>query len=298
MSAVHPTAFISYAWDADTTPWVKQFATLLRTDGIDCKLDQWELAHGDQLAEFMDRSVRESDYVLIVCTPKYKIRSDGRIGGVGYEGDIMTAEVMNKKNHRKFIPILKAGRWEDSAATWLSGKLYVDLRGGLPSTNYQDLVRTIYGLNEEASPLGTGPSFRSATSREQLANRARRLQPVLRGATVLVVNDHISTMSPTIEILTDSGVSVQTATSKREAISLMQSTYFDAIISDMRRGTTPDEGQRFLLETRRLGIARPTIFSVYNFEPERGTPPYAFAIANYVNDIVNRTFDALEHERG
>jgi len=55
--------------------------------------------------------------VLIVCTPKYKLRSDGRIGGVGYEGDIMTAEVMTNKNHRKFIPILKEGSWEDSAPT-------------------------------------------------------------------------------------------------------------------------------------------------------------------------------------
>jgi hypothetical protein len=42
-------------------------------------LDQWELQPGDQLPAFMERAVRENDYVLIVCTPLYKRRSDERL---------------------------------------------------------------------------------------------------------------------------------------------------------------------------------------------------------------------------
>ncbi len=114
--------FISYSWDNDDHKnWVRELATRLRSDGIDVTLDQWHLVPGDQLPEFMERSVRESDYVLIVCTHKYKERSDNRRGGVGYEGDIITAEFMATRNHRKFIPILRQQPWEDSAPNWLLG---------------------------------------------------------------------------------------------------------------------------------------------------------------------------------
>ena len=112
--------FISYSRDNDDHKnWVRELAARLRSDGIDVTLDQWHLVPGDQLPEFMERSVRGSDYVLIICTYKYKERSNNRQGGVGYEGDIITAEFMATRNHRKFIPILRQQPWEDSAPNWL-----------------------------------------------------------------------------------------------------------------------------------------------------------------------------------
>ena len=106
-NAAAPNVFISYSWDSDQhREWTLQLAERLRGDGADVTLDQWHLAPGDQMAEFMERAVRENDLVLIICTPSYKQKSDQRSGGVGYEGDIMTAEVLSTRNHRKFIPIL------------------------------------------------------------------------------------------------------------------------------------------------------------------------------------------------
>ena len=100
-------ASISYSWDDDGhKTWVATLASKLREDGVTTILDQWHAVPGDQLPEFMEKQIRESDYVLIICTPNYRLKSDGRKGGVGYEGDIMTAEVQTKRNHRKFIPIL------------------------------------------------------------------------------------------------------------------------------------------------------------------------------------------------
>src|SRR3712207_6273724 len=97
-----PRAFISYAWEStEHQAWVRDFATRLRADGINVTLDQWTLAPGDQLTHFMEQSVRENDYVLIICTPRYAERSNQRAGGVGYEGDIMTAELLNHQNQRK-----------------------------------------------------------------------------------------------------------------------------------------------------------------------------------------------------
>jgi hypothetical protein len=76
---------------------------------VDVTLDQWHVGPGDQLPEFMERGIRESDFVIILCTPRYKEKSEGRKGGVGFEGHIMSAEMYLSGNQRKFIPVLGQG---------------------------------------------------------------------------------------------------------------------------------------------------------------------------------------------
>lgn len=106
-----PKAFISYSWDDEAhKEWVAELAATLRGDGVETILDQWHAVPGDQLPSFMEREIRENEYVLIICTPNYRLKSDERKGGVGYEGDIMTAEVHTLGNHRKFIPVLARGK--------------------------------------------------------------------------------------------------------------------------------------------------------------------------------------------
>ncbi|HRI59462.1 MAG TPA: toll/interleukin-1 receptor domain-containing protein, partial [Saprospiraceae bacterium] len=153
----NPTAFISYAWESDELKnWVKALATKLRGIGIDVKLDQWEVVPGDQMPHFMEKSVRENDFVLIICTPKYKVKSENRIGGVGYEGDIMTAEILQKSNNRKFIPILKSGTIETSIPSWLQGKYHLNFSSDTHfEHNFEDLAATILNSHEVAPQLGS-----------------------------------------------------------------------------------------------------------------------------------------------
>ena len=150
-----PTAFVSYSWESDEhRDWVKELSTRLRSDGVATILDQWAAVLGDQLPEYMERGIRDNDFVLIVCTPTYKAKSDSRTGGVGYEGDIMTAEVLTDGNHRKFIPILRQGSWSSSLPSWLKGKLSIDLSGNPYSeANYDELRRTLLGIREHAPPV-------------------------------------------------------------------------------------------------------------------------------------------------
>ena len=150
-----PKAFISYSWDSNThKEWVADLATDLRRDGVEAILDQWDAVPGDQLTAFMEKEIRENDYVLIICTPNYQLKSNARKGGVGYEGDIMTAEVHNRGNHRKFIPILAQGTWNEAAPTWLEGKIYVDLSSDEKyGANYSDLTATLLGTRPLAPPV-------------------------------------------------------------------------------------------------------------------------------------------------
>jgi hypothetical protein len=154
-----PKAFVSYSWDDDPhKAWVADLATELRNDGVETRLDQWHAVPGDQLPAFMESEIRNNDYVLIICTPNYQLKSDERKGGVGYEGDIMTAEIHTDGNHRKFIPILASGTWAESAPSWLKGKYYIDLSTpDRRKRNYSDLTATLLGTRAVAPPVRPSP---------------------------------------------------------------------------------------------------------------------------------------------
>lgn len=188
-----PTAFISYSWDSnDHKKWVHNLALRLRNDGIEVILDQWHLTPGDQLPEFMERAVRDCEFVLVVCTQKYKIRSDRREGGVGYEGDIMTAEVLNLRNQRKFIPILREGTWIGSAPSWLSGKYYIDLSGNSYSeSQYTDLLTTMMGTRTVAPPVGQEKLFNSAKPASSAVGTKNRVQDFIPIVITGVIVDEV-----------------------------------------------------------------------------------------------------------
>lgn len=155
----NPKAFVSYSWDGDShRDWIADLARRLRQDGIEVTLDQWSVAPGDQLPEFMEKSIRENDYIIIVCTPRYRERSDSRAGGVGYEGDIMTGEVLTRRNNRKFIPVLRGPSWEESAPGWLQGKYYIDLSEEVYERGYVELRETLHGNRPKAPPVGQAPT--------------------------------------------------------------------------------------------------------------------------------------------
>lgn len=169
-----PSAFVSYSWDDDDhKKWVRDLSAQLRGDGVEVILDQWHTVPGDQLPGFMETAVRENEYVLIVCTPRYKERSDKRVGGVGYEGDVITGEVMTTRNQRKFIPILRRGRWHEAAPSWLAGKYYLDLSGSPYSEeNYQDLLTTMLGTRPGPPPVSQPEAGRSAEAPWQHIGRS------------------------------------------------------------------------------------------------------------------------------
>jgi hypothetical protein len=178
MSSKIPRAFISYSWDSeDHKLWVRDLAIRLRQDGVDVMLDQWGVAPGDQLPEFMEHSLREHDFILIVCTAQYKRKSDGRIGGVGYEGHIMTAELFTARNNRKFIPILRHASWEEAAPSWLQGRYYIDLsQPDRFEANYQDLLATLHGQRLQAPPLGKPPKIKASASQSRPEARPQPAQ--------------------------------------------------------------------------------------------------------------------------
>lgn len=142
-----PIVFISYSWDTEEyKEWIRNFSKQLNDSGINVILDQNDLVLGDPLPMFMEQSIAKSDYVLIMCTPKYKEKADSRKGGVGYEESIITSDVLFNQNHRKYITVLASGTWETSTPIWANGKYGVDLtQEETYIDEFHKLVHTIKG---------------------------------------------------------------------------------------------------------------------------------------------------------
>lgn len=146
MEAHLPKVFISYCNgdpDADAA-WIEHFAKDLQDQGILVTLDAWSLAFGDPLPFFMETAVRDNEFVLLICTESYKEKVDKRLGGAGYEANAMTAELFEKRNHRKFIPVLRGKEAWSSLPTFRQGAYYVDMRDD--SSHEDNLNRLVKNL--------------------------------------------------------------------------------------------------------------------------------------------------------
>jgi hypothetical protein len=161
----NPHVFVSYSWDTEQhKAWVLTFVNLLRAQGIDAFIDQTHLDLGAQTPEFMERSVRESDRVLIICTDTYKHRFDNRKGGAGYEGHIITGEIITEVGKNKFIPVLRGGDWQASLPTALSGIYGVDLRNDSVG-EFRKLVESLHGVSH-ISPVAANPVWLQGPSKQ------------------------------------------------------------------------------------------------------------------------------------
>ena len=155
-----PKVFISYSWESkEHSDWVNSLADKLLADGIEAIIDNYDVSPGDRLPKFMESSIKDSDYVIIICTEEYKRKANNREKGVGYESHIISAELYNNHNDRKFIPIIRQGDFNTAVPTYLDGKLAIDLRGNpFNETSYKDLIASIFKFKKKPK-VGIRPYY-------------------------------------------------------------------------------------------------------------------------------------------
>jgi len=77
----------------------------------------------------MTRSVRDSDFVPIVCTPRYAAKAIANEGGVGFEGSVIAGSILTSgATQNKFIPLLRAGTPAESIPLFRLNRLYIDFK--------------------------------------------------------------------------------------------------------------------------------------------------------------------------
>lgn len=132
----------------------------------------------------------------------------------------------------------------------------------------------------------------------RLVQRARRLEDVLEGASILWVDDNPGNNRPVERILrSDFGVNVRVAIDTDEAMDSLRHTDFDLVVSDMRRGAEPTAGLTLLNEMRREDFDQ--LFIVYSagFDPAQGVPRGVFASTAGPENLLHYVMDALERVR-
>ncbi len=109
---VRPKVFISYSHDSqEHKKRVLELANRLCREGIDCHIDQYEIAPPEGWPQWMEKQIAWADYVVVVCTETYERRFSGREEpgkglGAAWEGAIITQQLYdNAGNNDKFIPV-------------------------------------------------------------------------------------------------------------------------------------------------------------------------------------------------
>lgn len=152
--------FFSYSHDsAPHKAWVLKLATDLRAAGVDAILDQWDLRPGQDTSMFMQRGISESDRVVLICTESYVKKAEVGSGGVGYERLILTAELVQNIDTKKFIPLVRNNGLKGKVPNFLGPRLYIDFSDDAQYTEkLEELLRELLGVPANVKPpLGPNP---------------------------------------------------------------------------------------------------------------------------------------------
>ncbi len=160
--------FVSYSWTTpDHEAWVLKLGSDLRASGIDVILDKWDLKEGHDAHAFMEKMVTDPNIkkVILVCDKAYAEKTDGRMGGVGTEAQIISSEIYTKQDQNKFVAIVKE-RGDDGRPylpVYYRSRIYIDLSDpGTFSENFDQLLRWAFDQPLYKKPeLGSKPTFLS-----------------------------------------------------------------------------------------------------------------------------------------
>ncbi len=163
MSDIPPRVFMSYAHvNASHKNWVRLLAMRLRSHGVEVLLDQWENTAGSNVILFMNSGLTDADRVVAIVGDSYRDKATAGTSGVGYETQILSAEMMTNQRDDRVIPVLRDNAEVDFVAAvppFLKGRLAIDMRDDASyDEKYDELLRTIHRRPTNiAPPIGPNP---------------------------------------------------------------------------------------------------------------------------------------------
>ena len=183
---MEPRVFISYSHDDEShKDWVLQLATRLRLDGVDILLDRWELKLGQDIASFIEKGLSSSNRIICICSETYVNKADQGQSGVGYEKQIMTAELMSNLNTNLVIPVIKNNSKSKKVPVFLGNRLYISFEDKtLYENNYEKLLREL--LAEPIlpiPPIGKNPfkTIKNFAKQKFIPNTEKYVSPAVTG---------------------------------------------------------------------------------------------------------------------
>ncbi|HKU51755.1 MAG TPA: hypothetical protein VJQ25_04755, partial [Nitrospira sp.] len=139
---------------------------------------------GVDLTSYMEASIRDSDVVLLICTPRFAEKANLGHGGVGYEKSIVTGEIFSGVDKpTKFVPVLREGDVFNAIPSYLKSRVFVDFRSDRHrDKGLEELLRNIHRIPRHSRPsLGEKPVFDRALAPSKMLDE----QPVEKTSNVL-----------------------------------------------------------------------------------------------------------------
>jgi TIR domain len=148
--------FISYSQDSVAhMDHVLRLTNRLRADGVDALIDQYEVSPPEGWPRWMDTNIRNSKYVVLVCTERYLNRlmgeeKEGTGLGVRWEGHLIYQHIYNAGSlNTRFIPVVLYEGDKKFIPTPLQGSTYYCLA---TDAGYEDLYRRLVGQPKTEKP--------------------------------------------------------------------------------------------------------------------------------------------------
>ncbi len=162
--------FISYKREksGDHNQRVYDLADTLRGHGIDAWIDEYDLHHSYTWEEWMEREIKNADFVLVICSQAYfeyveRTASAGGGQGVLHEMRLIRSELYESPGvNPKFLPVLLPTCVNSHIPTPLRGFSYYQMeRYELIDAGYERLLRRITQQKIEPRKLGSVPNLSS-----------------------------------------------------------------------------------------------------------------------------------------
>lgn len=167
--------FISYSHDTvEHVEAVLKLSDRLRSEGIDCVLDQYEVSPPEGWPRWMDKKIRDAKYVFLICTEPYYKRVMGEEKestglGVRWEGNLIYQHFYNSGTlNTRFLPLVFDPKNTKFIPTPLQGATYYNLGS---KDGYDNLYRRLTD-----QPKTTKPKI---GKRRPLPEKAVKTNPVM-----------------------------------------------------------------------------------------------------------------------
>jgi len=160
--------FISYAQEsAEHVGLVTDFWLFLRANGVDASLDVDAAQRPQDWPLWMQRQVRDSDYVLLIASAAYKQRADGDADPGEGRGVQWEARLIREESYRdqpagvaKFLPVVLPGHTVDQIPTWCGPVTHTHYEvSGFTPVGAEALLRYVHDQPRVAPPVGAAPVF-------------------------------------------------------------------------------------------------------------------------------------------
>jgi len=159
-----------------------------------------------------------------------------------------------------------------------------------------EILRRLRSRSKDEGP-GSKPRREDDFGFPSVLRRADMVAPILQGAQILWVDDNPGNNILERMTLKSMGIDVDLAISTNEALLMLAVNNYDAVISDMERQGSSNAGLQLLCRMRERGLFTQVVFYIGRVDRDRGTPPGAFGITSYPDDLMHYVLDILERER-